>query len=625
MRSGEIDRRTAQRHVAIDLGQHATRPERDDGANQRIAPIADDRLANTLGHGLGNEPGDGAAVPRGHIGGGGGQSSGIGDVEHDQAGLGLVRDRRRNRLERHGVSERRRGSGINGLRAIGDAEGCEHGAGGGFIARGQQCGGGAHIARVGAGGRRLPVEIAAHGIRAGLGRAEGGDTRLGQQFQRGSGLRQQESGDRVPSGGRQRAGDGILWAELGRRADHGDGKIGVIGVARLGERRGHRILAGAGQRGVHHPSGGNAEHAEPVHHHRPAAARGRDDTHGALRRHRRPRADQQRRQFEQRLQHIDADNPEIAKKRVRRRVGAGHGAGMGGRQRCPLLGPAELVSDDRLARRMRPPGSALEVLGRADGLEEQQDRVRLRIIHQQIRHLAGGEIGLVAGADDFCEAEAPRGRTGQQSAHHRAGLRHQGQPPGRQRLGRQRGVDRTGHGRRRVDHPHGIRPQQPHAAGLCSLHDAALQRLPLRPGFREPISQHAGHGNPERRTIGHGLFDMLGTDQDIGEVDLAGDVPHRGEGLFAQHLGGARVHREQLTGEAMLAEIDLGARGEAAGVGRGADQGDAAGGEEGGCEGHVAASTTRGDARKSVSYGHHCQIPHSVQHRPLGKPLGAFG
>ena len=74
---------------------------------------------------------------------------------------------------------------------------------------------------------------------------------------------------------------------------------------------------------------------------------------------------------------------------------------------------------------------------------------------------------------------------------------------------------------------------------------------------------------------------MLGADQDVGEVDLARDVVQRFVGRLAQHLRGARIDREQLAAEAVAAEIDLGAGGQAAGVGGGADQGDALRREQG--------------------------------------------
>lgn len=102
--------------------------------------------------------------------------------------------------------------------------------------------------------------------------------------------------------------------------------------------------------------------------------------------------------FEQRLQQVHAGDADGAEERVGRGVRAGERAGMGGGELCGGLGAAELVGDDGLAGGVRLAGGFLEPIRAADGFEEQQGGVGVGVVDQQGGDLAGGEVGLVAGA-----------------------------------------------------------------------------------------------------------------------------------------------------------------------------------------------------------------------------------
>ena len=171
--------------------------------------------------------------------------------------------------------------------------------------------------------------------------------------------------------------------------------------------------------------------AEAVHRHRAAAARRRHDADRAMRAGQGPASGEQRRQLEQPFQGLHARDAEPAEEGVRRRVRAGQRAGVAGRELRAVGAAAELVGDHRLARGVRAAREVGEVLRPADRLQEQQDRVHLRIVHQQPGHLRRREVGLVAGADQVREADAARRAARHQRAHHRARLRRpaRGGPP----------------------------------------------------------------------------------------------------------------------------------------------------------------------------------------------------
>ena len=129
-------------------------------------------------------------------------------------------------------------------------------------------------------------------------------------------------------------------------------------------------------------------------------------------------------------------------------------------------------------------------------------------------------------------------------------------------------------------------------------HQASLERHALGACFGKPVGQHTGNGNTEGRAIADRGLDMLGADQDIGEVDRPRHIADRGKSALAEDGLRPRIDREQLAGKPVPAQIDLRAGGEAGGVGGGADEGDAGGGEEGF---HAAISPpSRGDRKPTA-------------------------
>ena len=124
---------------------------------------------------------------------------------------------------------------------------------------------------------------------------------------------------------------------------------------------------------------------------------------------------------------------------------------------------------------------------------------------------------------------------------------------------------------------------QPAGAGLGG--ERGLAGGAVRAGLGEAVGEDRGGGDAPCDAVGDGGFDVLGAGEDVGEVDLARDGIEIGVGGLALHRFGARVDRVQRAGEAVAAEVALGAGGDARGVGGGADQGDAARGEESGGEG----------------------------------------
>ena len=77
----------------------------------------------------------------------------------------------------------------------------------------------------------------------------------------------------------------------------------------------------------------------------------------------------------------------------------------GSRQRSAGLGSAELVGDDRLAAAPARGRGLGEQIRAADRFKEKQDSVGLGIVGEHQCDFAGGEVGFVAHADEFGEAE----------------------------------------------------------------------------------------------------------------------------------------------------------------------------------------------------------------------------
>jgi hypothetical protein len=94
-----------------------------------------------------------------------------------------------------------------------------------------------------------------------------------------------------------------------------------------------------------------------------------------------------------------------------------------------------------------------------------------------------------------------------------------------------------------------------------------LQRQSLRSRFRKPVGQHAGDRHAAIGAILHRRLDRLCIDKNIGKVNRAGHVAQRRIGLVPQDDIGPRIDREQLAGEPVAAQVDLGACRQAGGIG----------------------------------------------------------
>ena len=164
--------------------------------------------------------------------------------------------------------------------------------------------------------------------------------------------------------------DGELGMELRRRADRRQHGVALGGREKLLE-RGAIVLRVPGHGEVVHAAEFNAREAEPIDHRGRAATGGGDD-----RNLRSPRERQwflsgeQRRDLDQRFEHVDAHDAAVAEVRVERRVRAGERTGVRARELDAERGAAELVRDERLARRMRHARRARQALGIAHRLQK---------------------------------------------------------------------------------------------------------------------------------------------------------------------------------------------------------------------------------------------------------------
>jgi hypothetical protein len=188
--------------------------------------------------------------------------------------------------------------------------------------------------------------------------------------------------------------------------------------------------------------------AEPIHHHRRAAA-GAGQHRDAVALRRRP-AEHQPRQLHQPLQRLDAQDAVLAEEGRGELVRPHHRPGMRDGDLPPHIRPPELVDDDRLAERMRAPRRRRQPRRIAQRLEEHQHAARRLVLDHHLGHLAGADVTLVADRDQLREGEAPRHGAREQRAHHRPALRHHGQPARRQRLGLHRRVVGDRHAVRHV-------------------------------------------------------------------------------------------------------------------------------------------------------------------------------
>ena len=293
--------------------------------------------------------------------------------------------------------------------------------------------------------------------------------------------------------------------------------------------------------------------------------------------------------FQKAFQHFDARDGVGLEIGVRRLGRAGDGAGMAERQFAARVGPAELIGDHRLAGRKRAARCGGENRPVANGLDEQQDRLGLGIIDQQVDQFAHAQVAFIADADHAGEADTPRGAPRQQRAQNGAALGNERQAARLDAFHLQHRVDGKRQRGRRMNDTHGIGADQAHA-GLARRGDQAFLHLAA---FVARFGEAVGIDRRDRHTLGpavpDGVLDMLGRDHDKGVVDRARNV---GDGLERGHalnLVPARVDGIDVAGIAVGFEEPLRPAGVFRGVRRGADQGHGPGREQGPDQGRVVA------------------------------------
>jgi hypothetical protein len=195
------------------------------------------------------------------------------------------------------------------------------------------------------------------------------------------------------------------------------------------------------------------------------------------------------------------------------------------------------------------------------------------------------EVHLVAGRDQLGQADAARRGARQQRAQDAAALRDDADGAGREV------VHLQGAGRREHDvvgevhQADRVRAEDAHRAR--GFDQMLLAPCAFRAGFGVAAGQHDGRRGAARREVAHGQVRTFGTEQhdaDIRHRRQRCDVGVAGQFADAVDL---RVHRIDVAGKAMLDQVGHRPAGRLRGIGRGADDGDAAGPEESGDRVHV--------------------------------------
>ena len=194
-----------------------------------------------------------------------------------------------------------------------------------------------------------------------------------------------------------------------------------------------------------------------------------------------------------------ADDAGRGERRVGHPVLAGDRAAVGDRRLLRLARPPDLHRQDRLAELERPVGQGEEPLRSLEPLDEQDDRVRLRVLDRVGEVVAHVEDDLGPAADDPAEPD-PRPRVDERVGD-AAALGDPGHPAAGQPwvdvADVQRGV------RREVDHPHAVRAddRQPVADG--DVADLALHRRRRLAALDDPAAR-------DEDGLGAGVGRLLG-------------------------------------------------------------------------------------------------------------------
>ncbi len=319
--------------------------------------------------------------------------------------------------------------------------------------------------------------------------------------------------------------------------------------------------------------GEDAAQSEVVNQQRPAAAGRRHDADavalGRLTPH------HERRHFDQRLEHVDAHHAVLAQERFDGGAAADDGPGMGRRKLVAGRAAPQQIGDDRLFRGEGAAGHPRKCPGVADGFEEQQDCVGVRVVDQQVADLAHAQIRLVADRDHFRKPEAAALRTREEGAQQATALRQQRHATFQQLRNLQHLVGRKGNLLVRVDDPEAVGAEDPHAFAPRGIDDAVLERPPILAGLGKARAEDGGAGH----AVCGALRDRIGhqprREHDERMVHRPRNCVDGRIGAFAENLAAARIDRKDRAAKTMLAEIALGQRGVLALVRGRADQRDA--------------------------------------------------
>jgi len=385
-----------------------------------------------------------------------------------------------------------------------------------------------------------------------------------ERFARG---RRQVDSQRLARAGARRFDDrrhGTIGSELRRSADDGDhGFQGCVPHER-GQHRaiGRRVGAGEcqidqgrradrdallAQPAAHRVRWGrdlDTQLAQAVHHHPAAAAGGGDHRHAAPL-HRAP-AGEHRRDVQQRVQHVDLHDTDIAQERAHGRAPAGERAGVRRRELLAHLRAAGGEGDHRLAGLPCAPHHGFEAARLPHRLEEQQDRIGVFVVDQKLAQFTHGQVRFVAAGHQPGEAHPPSLPLREQRAHHPSALRDHAVTARQQLRERQHLGGGQGHPVDEVDEPQAVGAEHAHAVRARRGDQPRLACLPLRARFAEAVAQDGDAGDP-RLTTGHDrLLHMRGRQQDDRVVDRAAHLADGGVGTFAADLAAVRIDGVQL-------------------------------------------------------------------------------
>ena len=282
----------------------------------------------------------------------------------------------------------------------------------------------------------------------------------------------------------------------------------------------------------------------------------------------------QRRQLEQIFQRIDPNHAVSAEKSICHCVRTGYRAGVRRRNLLSDLGTSELVDDNRLLRGKRAPRRMRQAIRITDRFKKQHDRTGVRVIDKKIGNFADTDIAFVSDRNQLRKTGATSMPAREQSAHHAARLRDDGE---RSRLD----VEFFQHGDHRQRARGGaavqtdaIGPEQPHTAVPCNPDQFRLPAAARFTGLREAIAVYGRERHVPRRALLDGGSDCLGRHHDERMVDRPRHRTEIGVRLVSENLITTGIDRDDPARVTVLVQEALRPRRVLVRVARRADQRD---------------------------------------------------